>query len=143
MRSRQSNGIDNRDSDKVELLVTYSNFSRPFPLRDLAIIAKTVVASADAYLLLVQQCYWFTRTMVGISVVNYHPRPQGGINKGAHDRSGQITRLPFVPVINEDNPAEIAALVECVNHAIKADDLQVREYLHLLFIIFISEIFAY
>ena len=125
MRCRQWNGIANGDSENVELLVTYSNFSRPFPLRDLAIIARTVVESAGQYLLLAKQCYWFTRTMVGISVAHYHPQPAGGLDNSAHDRSGRINRLPFVPIINADNPPEIAALVGRVNEAIDADNEEV------------------
>ena len=125
MRCRQSNGTDNRNSDKAELLVTYSNFSRPFPLRDLAIIAQSIVSSADAYLVLVQQCYWFTRTMVGICVAHYRPQPEGGINNISRDRSGRINQLPFVPIINEDDPHEVAALVDLVRKAITVDDLQV------------------
>ena len=81
-RSRQPNGIDRRDSDRVDLLVTHTNFSRPFSLRDLAIIAQTVVASADASadFILLQQCYWFTRTLVGITIERYHPQPVGGVS---------------------------------------------------------------
>ena len=144
-RSRQPNGIDRRDSDRVDLLVTYTNFSRQFPLRDLAIIAQTVVASADASadLILLQQCYWFTRTLVGITIERYYPQPVGGAKETAYHRSGRIRRLPFVPVINEDNLPEITALVECVNRAIKADDLQVREYLHFLCIYSHVRVYAY
>ncbi len=75
-------GVDIRDSEKVDLLITYSNFSRPFPLRDLAIIAKAVLATSDKYLLLLKQCYWFTRTLVQIIVAIYSPQPAGGINGG-------------------------------------------------------------
>ena len=125
MRCRKWNGIDSGDSDKADLLFTYSNFSRPFPLRDLAIIARIVVASADAYLLLVQQCYWFTRTMLGISVAQYHPQRTERLDNSITDRSGRINRLPFVPIINADNPPEIAALVNLVDKAIDADDKEV------------------
>ena len=144
-RSRQPNGVDRRDSDRVDLLVTYANLSCPFPLRDLAIIAQTVVASADASAdsLLMQKCYWLTRTLVGITIERYHPQPVGGVKETAYHRSGRISRLPFVPVINEDNPAEITAFVECVNRAIEADDLQVREYLHFLCIYSHVRVYAY
>ena len=143
MRCWQRNGIDSRDSDKPDLLFTYSNFSRPFPLRDLAIIARTVVESAGQYLLLAKQCYWFTRTLVGITIERYHSQPVGGVKETAYHRSGRISRLPFVPVINEDNLPEITALVECVNRAIEADDLQVREYLHFLCIYSHVRVYAY
>ncbi|KJA12574.1 hypothetical protein HYPSUDRAFT_210373 [Hypholoma sublateritium FD-334 SS-4] len=60
IRSRQPNGIGRGDTDKSELLVTYSNFAFPFPQGDLAIVAKTDNACADVHLPLVQQCYWLT-----------------------------------------------------------------------------------
>ena len=133
-RSRQPNGIDRRGSDKFDLLVTYTNFSRPFSLRDLEIIAQTVVASSDALsdFLVLQKLYWFTRMLVRISVERYHPQPAGGIEESVYHRRGRISRLQFVPVINEDNPMEIDALVERVDRAVDADDLQVRGYLHFL-----------
>ncbi len=73
MRTWQANGADKDESRKIELLATYSGFSRTFSLRDLAIIAKAVLAKSDRYLLLMQQCYWFTRTLVQISVAIYSP----------------------------------------------------------------------
>ncbi len=110
---------------KIELLATYSGFSRTFSLRDLAIIAKAVLAKSDRYLLLMQQCYWFTRTLVQISVAIYSPQSAGSINTGGLGRSGRINHLSFLPVINEDNPAEITLLVERVNRSISVDDQEV------------------
>ncbi len=129
VRCRRSNGKANGDSEKVELLATYSNFSHPFPLRDLAIISEAVVASVDSYLPFTQQCYWFTRTMVEISVAHYHPQPAEGLNNIARDRSGRINHLPFFPVINQENLDEIANLVDLVRKAIAADDQQVGNLL--------------
>ncbi len=62
-----------------------------------------------------------------IIVAIYSPQPAGGINGGGLGRSGRINHLSFLPVINEDNPAEIALLVERVNRAIAVDDQEVRE----------------
>ncbi len=142
MRCRRSNGIANGDSEKVELLATYSDFSHPFPLRDLAIISKVVVASVDSYLPLTQQCYWFTRTMVGISVAHYHPQPAEGINNIARDRSGRINHLPFLPVLDQDNLDEITSLVDLVRKAVAADDLQVG-HLRSLSIYFVFLFYAH
>ncbi len=125
MRCSQSNGIDSRSSDKADLLATYSNFPPSFSLRDLAIIAKIVVDSADSYLLLVQQCYWFTRTLVGISIAHSGPQSIAVKDENAYDRSGRINRLPFIPTINEDNPSEIAKLVTRVHKEIEDDNKQV------------------
>ncbi len=63
--------------------------------------------------------------MVGISVAKYNPLPAEGINIIARDRSGRINHLPFVPVINKENPNEITNLVNIVRKAIAADDQEV------------------
>jgi len=132
-------GVDKGDSDEVELLVTYLNFRHPFPLRDLAIISQVVVKTSDAYLLLVQQCYWLARTMVAISAAKYQPQPEEGVRQEGFSRAGRISCFPFLSPINSDNPTEIAVLVEQVNREIEQNDIRV----HRDFILFCPFIQAY
>ncbi|KAF8164704.1 hypothetical protein B0H34DRAFT_686236, partial [Crassisporium funariophilum] len=121
-------GLDKRDSDISDLLVTYTDFQHPFYLRDLGIIAQKVVGASDGYLLLVQQCYWLARTMVGISIAKYEP--EQGEKGDAFPRAGRLSNLPFLKTVNSDSPAEIATLLEKVNKAIDDDDKRVEaEYM--------------
>ncbi|KAF8148810.1 hypothetical protein B0H34DRAFT_735346 [Crassisporium funariophilum] len=123
-------GLDKHDSDRSDLLVTYTDFQHPFYLRDLGVIAQTVVGASDAYLLLVQQCYWLARTLVGISIAKYKPLSAQGQREDAFSRAGRLSNLPFLKSVNSDSPAEIATLLEKVNKAIDDDDKRVEaEYM--------------
>ncbi|KDR74927.1 hypothetical protein GALMADRAFT_141240 [Galerina marginata CBS 339.88] len=126
VNSRHPNGqCSSGSSDNPELLATYSNFRYSFPLRDLALVAGTIVDSSDGYLILVQQCYWLARTIVGVSVEMYIPER---IQKTqASSRAGKLTRLPFLGPVNLDNPKEIATLSAVAKKNIAEDDKLIHE----------------
>jgi len=65
-----SNGVTEDDGGDVHLLASYDfslNTIRPFYLRDLVFILQHIHKSSGSYTLLTEQCYWFSRTCIGVA----------------------------------------------------------------------------
>ncbi len=121
------NGTATGDSENVELLVTYSNFYRPIPPSAISPLLQKPSSRQRMPIC----CFCSSATGLrghwwGLASLYYLPQPAEGINDIARNLSGRINHLPFLPVINKENPEEIAALVNIVDKDIAEDDSQVR-----------------
>ncbi|KAJ3516061.1 hypothetical protein NLJ89_g1362 [Agrocybe chaxingu] len=121
---RNSDGQLSCCFEKVSLVATYS-FETPFPLRDLVFAASEVSQHSDAYLLLLQQCYWFCRTIVGVIVKNYPCAiEEGPVFKASGTYTVKALRFPPLQ-INQDNSNEVQTISDKFKESIQRHDEEI------------------
>ncbi len=131
MRCWQRNGTASRYSDKADLLVTYSDFSRPFPPSRSGHYCEIVVVSR-----LMRICYWCSSATGsrgqwwGSVLRTTTVSPQQASITSLMIAVAELTGSRSSPSLTRKNPDEIETLVKRVNKAIAADDKEVRQYPH-------------
>jgi len=117
----------------VHLLASYdfSSSSKPLYLRDLAIILKHIHDLSREYKLLKEQCYWFSRTCIGVAKNRCgakETRTQywetAGTYRFAHTKLKSAVTLP----INKDQSIQVDKIAEEVNEDIQKQDEYVSIY---------------
>ena len=126
------NGVTQGDNGKVNHLASYEFSSKPLYLRDLAMILQHINKSSVGYSLLLEQCYWFSRTCIGVAMKRCAPKETqnprwntGGtywVAKSDTARpKSEVTRL----TVNRDNPDQISEFALAVDASIQEHDQQV------------------
>ncbi|CAA7261168.1 unnamed protein product [Cyclocybe aegerita] len=119
VQTRNATGQLIKSLEDAEVVTSYSNFKKPLYLKDLIFAACTTSQASDEYLLFLQQCYWFSRTIVGIITTHYYP----DISPGPYFSDSGKLRLSqgkWSFQINEENRREVTKLAVELTKRLKA-----------------------
>ncbi|CAA7263809.1 unnamed protein product [Cyclocybe aegerita] len=115
------------DPQPPQLVAAYSNFAEHLTLPEAARCAAIVSMRAPNYHVLLDQCYWFCRTIAGVIVFNYGPSQED--HGEAFDNRGKFVwgRAEWGSLtLNKDAAGEIELLARRLSEVVEKDSLSFK-----------------